>query len=72
MNFDIENVTEPGMAWDEYSVMLGMKVYTVIVENGINYSVYDSIGKGTKWIDAYEIIEEVKKYRKGESNEKTN
>lgn len=71
MKFDIENVTEPDMAWDEYSVMLGMDSYTVTVEDSEEYEAYDSNGKEAQGEMAYHLIQEVIKYRKGENNERT-
>lgn len=63
MTYNIEDITEQDAAWDEYSVMMGMEVFTVTVEDGEEYEVYDSDGKVVEGNEAYKMIDAVRKCR---------
>ena len=61
--FDIEEIESNTASMQEYSVMDGMDVYTVLHEGGADYMAYSEDGKAMNDEFGRRLIEAVHEYR---------
>lgn len=67
MSLSIENITDENMAWDEYSVIDNMEVFTVDVDDDGWATVYDENGKRVKNpVQVSKLTEAIYNFRRGE------